>query len=60
LIGNLLQDEKFPCVHVAFGNPYHDETGADWESRTHVDAILKDATLWVDGRKLMENERFLL
>lgn len=60
LIGNLLQDEKFPCVHVAFGNPYHDETGADWESRTHVDAILKDATLWVDGRKLMEKGRFLL
>ena len=60
LIGNLLQDEKFPCVHVAFGDPYTDETGADWKSRTHVDAILKDATLWVDDRKLMENGRFLL
>ena len=60
LVGNLLQDEKFPCVHVAFGDPYTDETGADWESRTHVDAILKDATLWVDDWKLMENGRFLL
>jgi len=60
LVGNLLQDEKFPCVHVAFGDPYHDETGAEWESRTHVDAILRDVTLWVDDEKLMENGHFLL
>jgi aminopeptidase len=60
LVGNLLQDEKFPCVHIAFGDPYPDDTGADWESRTHVDAILKNATLWVDDGKLMENGRFLL
>jgi aminopeptidase len=60
LIGRLLQDEKFPSVHVAFGDPYHDDTGADWESGTHIDAIMKDATLWIDGKKLMENGRFLL
>jgi leucyl aminopeptidase (aminopeptidase T) len=60
LIGNLLQDEKFPTIHVAFGDPYPDETGADWESRTHIDAIMKDATLWVDDSKLMENGHFLL
>lgn len=60
LVGNLLQDEKFPSVHVAFGNPYPDETGADWESKTHVDAIMKDATVWIDGKRLMENGRFLL
>jgi aminopeptidase len=60
LIGNLLQDEKFPTVHVAFGDPYPDETGADWESRTHIDAIMMDATLWVDNSKLMEKGRFLL
>lgn len=60
LVGNLLQDEKFPTVHVAFGDPYPDDTGADWESRTHIDAIMKDATLWVDDRRLMEHGRFLL
>jgi len=60
LVGNLLQDEKFPTIHVAFGDPYPDETGADWEAPTHIDAILKEATLWVDDRKLMEKERFLL
>ncbi len=60
LVGNLLQDEKFPTVHIAFGDPYPDDTGADWESGTHIDAIMKDATLWVDDKKLMENGRFLL
>lgn len=60
LIGRLLQDEKIPYVHVAFGDPYPDDTGADWESKTHIDAIMKDATLWVDNRKLVENGRHLL
>lgn len=60
LVGNLLQDEKFPSVHVAFGDPYRDETGADWQSRTHIDAIMKNATLRVDGTTLMRNGRFLL
>jgi leucyl aminopeptidase (aminopeptidase T) len=60
LIGNLLQDEKFPTVHCAFGDPYPDETGADWESKTHVDGIMKDSSVWIDGKKVMENGRYLL
>jgi len=60
LTGNLLQDEKFPSIHVAFGDPYPDETGADWVSRTHIDAIMRDATLWVDDKKIMENGRHLI
>ena len=58
-VGNLLQDEKFPSVHVAFGDPYRDETGAVWSSRTHIDASMKNATLRVDGTTLMKNGRFL-
>ena len=60
LVGKLLQDEKFPSVHVAFGDPYHDDTGADWESRTHIDVIMRDATLWINGIKLMKDGRFLV
>ena len=30
VIGHILQDEKFPGVHIAFGNPYGAHTGADW------------------------------
>ena len=31
MIGNILQDEKFPGIHIAFGNPYGAHTGADLE-----------------------------
>ena len=30
VIGNILQDEKLPGVHIAFGNPYGAHTGAEW------------------------------
>lgn len=58
LTGNLLQDEKIPGVHVAFGNPYPEETGADWDAKTHVDVIPTDCTIWVDGKLLMRDGRF--
>jgi aminopeptidase len=32
VIGQILQDEKFPGVHIAFGNPYGAHTGAQWYS----------------------------
>lgn len=47
-IGNLLQDEKFPGLHVAFGDPYPHETGADWEAKTHIDVIPEQCTIEVD------------
>ncbi|HYU62592.1 MAG TPA: aminopeptidase [Verrucomicrobiae bacterium] len=60
IVGNFLQDEKFPGVHVAFGDPYAFETGADWECPSHVDALASHATVSVDGRMIMENGRFLV
>jgi len=59
LIGNLLQDEKFPGVHIAFGSPYPDETGADWNSKSHIDGIIKNPTICVDGETIMEAGKFL-
>ena len=35
MIGVLLQDEKVPGVHIAFGDPYGNQTHADWAS-THA------------------------
>ncbi len=32
VIGQILQDEKYPGVHIAFGNPYGAHTGAQWYS----------------------------
>ncbi len=33
VIGQILQDEKFPGIHIAFGNPYGEHTGAKWYLR---------------------------
>ena len=60
IIGNFLQDEKFPGMHLAFGDPYAHETGADWAAPSHVDVLASHATIAVDGQRLMENGRFLV
>ena len=58
LVGNLLQDEKMPGLHVAFGNPYPQFTGADWDSSIHVDVIPSRCTIEVDGRVIMRDGQF--
>jgi aminopeptidase len=58
LSGNLLQDEKMPGLHVAFGNPYPEFTGADWHSTIHVDVIPTRCTIEVDGREIMHDGIF--
>jgi len=60
LIGNLLQDEKFPGVHIAFGSPYPTKTGADWDSEGHLDGVMKNTTIYVDGEMIMEDGNFLI
>ncbi|MDY0355226.1 MAG: aminopeptidase [Sedimentisphaerales bacterium] len=58
LIYNLLQDEKFPGVHIAFGSPYPTKTGATWDSVAHVDGVIIAPSIYVDGRTLMDEGRF--
>jgi leucyl aminopeptidase (aminopeptidase T) len=60
LIGNILQDEKFPGVHIAFGNPYGEHTGADWFSSTHIDVVGTRFDIQVDDQPIMEQGRFLI
>ena len=60
VIGHILQDEKFPGVHMAFGNPYGAHTGADWYSSTHIDVVGTNFDIWVDDEPLMKEGRFLL
>lgn len=59
-VGNLLQDEKFPGIHLAFGYPYPQDTGADWESGGHLDGILKRCTVWFDDVQIMEDGRYIM
>ena len=60
LSGNLLQDEKMPGLHVAFGNPYPQFTGADGDSQIHVDVIPTRCTIEIDGRVIMRDGIFTL
>lgn len=58
LSGNLLQDEKIPGVHIAFGYPYPKETGADWDCPTHLDVVATSSTIAVDGKIIMRDGVF--
>ena len=60
VIGNILQDEKLPGIHMAFGNPYGAHTGADWWSGTHIDVVGRDFDIWADDRQIMASGKFLI
>jgi aminopeptidase len=60
VIGQILQDEKYPGVHIAFGNPYGAHTGAEWYSSTHIDVVGRKFDIWVDERQIMRNGQFLI
>ena len=60
VIGQILQDEKYPGVHIAFGNPYGAHTGAEWFSATHIDVVGRNFDIWVDGRQIMRHGQFLI
>ena len=60
VIGNILQDEKIPGVHMAFGHPYSSHTGADWASTTHIDCVGRQSDIWMDGDQVMAAGRYLI
>jgi aminopeptidase len=60
VIGNILQDEKIPGVHIAFGNPYGEHTGAKWYSSTHIDVVAKNFDIWADDQQIMKDGQFLV
>ncbi len=64
VIGNILQDEKFPGIHIAFGNPYGEHTGAPWRSSTHIDVVGLGFNIWLESdsgvEQIMQDGRFLI
>jgi aminopeptidase len=64
VIGNMLQDDKLPGVHIAFGDPYGAQTGAQWKSTTHLDVVGLNFSVWLgdaNGEELiMSNGGFTL
>lgn len=59
IIGHILQDEKIPGIHIAFGHPYCEHTGQTWKSSTHIDCVGRDFDIWFDDEKIMENGKFI-
>lgn len=59
IIGHILQDEKIPGIHIAFGHPYAEHTGQTWKSTTHIDCVGRDFDIWIDEEKIMENGKFI-
>ncbi|MEK7503860.1 MAG: aminopeptidase [Patescibacteria group bacterium] len=60
IIGNLLQDEKFPGIHLAFGGAYPEETGAEWDSDSHIDCVIQKPTVYLDGKVIMRGGKYVL
>jgi aminopeptidase len=60
MIGILLQDEKVPGVHLAFGDPYGSQTHANWTSRTHVDVLTRECDVWIDEDQVIAQGQYLL
>jgi leucyl aminopeptidase (aminopeptidase T) len=60
MIGILLQDEKFPGVHIAFGDPYGSQTHANWKSKTHVDVLTRNCDVWIDEDQVIEKGQYHL
>ena len=60
VIGNILQDEKLPTLHLAFGHPYAEHTGAKWKSTTHIDIVGRRFDIWFDGEQVMADGKFLI
>ena len=60
MIGILLQDEKVPGVHIAFGDPYGSQTRAAWTSQTHVDVLTRECDVWIDDDQVIEKGQYLL
>ena len=58
MIGILLQDEKFPGVHIAFGDPYGSQTHADWKSKTHVDVLTRNCDVWIDSDQIIAKGQY--
>ncbi|MBA2448441.1 MAG: aminopeptidase [Chloroflexi bacterium] len=60
IIGNILQDEKIPGLHVAFGHPYSEHTGATWRCETHLDIVGRHFDIWMDDEQVMADGKFLI
>lgn len=61
LLGNIMTDEKVKgTVHVALGNNYDHPIGGINRAPIHIDLVMGEPTLVVDGDVLIEKGRYLV
>lgn len=61
LLGNIMTDEKVKgTVHVALGNNYDHPIGGVNRAPIHIDGVVGEPTLVVDGEVLIEKGRYLV
>jgi aminopeptidase len=53
-------DEKFPGNHIAFGHPYSEKTGAKWECKAHIDAVMKECSTWINDKQVLDKGKYLI
>lgn len=54
ITGVVLEDEKvYGTIHIAFGS--NKPFGGITEAGVHIDCVVKQPTVWIDGEKIMEN-----
>jgi len=46
-------------VHLAFGSPISEQTGANWNAGTHVDGVMQNCSLWFDEKQILDNGKFI-
>lgn len=59
IIGNTLQDEKFPSVHLAFGDSIEEDTGCPYSCDYHIDGVILAPNVLVDGIPLMQKGKYI-
>jgi len=59
LTGILVQDEKFPGVHIAMGHGYPKFTGSTWNSKAHLDMVMKKTSILIDEKEIMKDGNFI-
>jgi aminopeptidase len=59
LTGEILEDEKvMGTIHIAFGD--NKSMGGSVRVASHLDGLVKEPTVWFDGRKVMGGGRLLI
>ncbi|MDB4995474.1 MAG: uncharacterized protein JWM74_2906, partial [Myxococcaceae bacterium] len=59
-VGEAACDQNIPGLHLAFGCPYADQTGATWSTRTQLTVTGASADVDLDGVPLLRSGRYLV